>query len=107
VGLKHKAIRYFRTAIEKGVDSALTYDRLGCLLREKDKEDEAVEALKKAVELAPLNGRYTMHLGNALYEKGGSENKKEGSRLMRLAIEIDPEDANLKFIARLKDLKNE
>ncbi|MHC4598031.1 MAG: tetratricopeptide repeat protein [Planctomycetota bacterium] len=107
VQLYHRAIRYYRTAIEKGFETGLLYDRLGSLLIRKEKEDEGIEALKKAVQFAPLNGRYTMHLGNALYEKGGSENKKEGIRLMRLAVEIDPEDVYLKRLARFRDPNEE
>ncbi|MHC5035936.1 MAG: tetratricopeptide repeat protein [Planctomycetota bacterium] len=106
-GLKHRAIRYFKTAIEKGDHSAITYDKLGSLLMDKDKEDEAIDALKKAVEIAPLTARYYMHLGNALYDKGGDDNRKEGKRLMRLALEIDPEDTYLRLEARFKDLRKE
>jgi len=106
-GLKFRAIRYFKKSIEMGEKNALTYDKLGTLLMAKDKEDEAIEALRKAVEAAPLEGRYYMHLGNVLFRKDGKENRKEGERLMRLAIELAPEDQHLRFDALIKKLRED
>ncbi len=106
-GLKHKAIKYFKTAIEKGLEAAHVYERLGRLLLDKEKSDEGVEAFRKAIALEPLNARLYMRLGNALYERDSGDDRKEGERLMRLALEIDPDDAYLRFEAKLKDLRKE
>jgi len=102
-GLKIKATRYYSTAIEKGVVTALTYDKLGKVLDKRKKMDEAIKAFRLAVELDPLNARYTMHLGNALYKK--DKGAKESERLMRLALEMAPDDTYLRFEARHPDVR--
>lgn len=67
-GLNHRAIKYYKTAIEKGPGSAHVYEKLGGLLLDKEKADEGVDPFRKAIELESVNARY-MHMGNALYER--------------------------------------
>jgi len=102
VDLKHRAIRYFKTSLEKGEIKASTYDRLGRLLVDKEMIKEGIEAYRKAVELDPLCARTYMRLGNALARQKGEENEKEAERLMLLALELDPDDPYLKFEAPWK-----
>jgi tetratricopeptide (TPR) repeat protein len=107
VDLKHRAIRYFKTSLEKGEIKASTYDKLGELLMDKDMAEEGIEAFRKSIELDPLTARTYMHLANALAERKGPENAKEADRLIRLAVELDPEDPYLKLHARYKKGKGD
>ena len=56
---------------------------------------------RRAIELDPLDPESYVDLGEALKE---GKHKKEGERLLRLALELDPEDPWLRrrIEARLK-----
>jgi tetratricopeptide (TPR) repeat protein len=89
-----RAKRLFKEAIEKGSDTAMTYHHYAELLEQKGGRTEAIEYRKKALELAPLEASLYAELGRALRFGGGDE--EEGKRLMKLALELDPDNPYLK-----------
>lgn len=84
-----RAKRLFTEAIATGECGASAYHSLASLV-EHDDRAEAVKLWKKAVELDPLEGAYYASLGEALYDQG---QKEEGRKLIRLGLELSPEDA--------------
>ena len=88
-GLKIKAKRLFKEAIEKGTTSASVYASYASFLRRDGSDSESHKYLRKAIELAPLEARYYSALGQALRSDG---EKDEGSKLLKLALELDPDD---------------
>ena len=55
----------------------------------------ALDALRKAVDTEPLNGRYTFGLG-AVYTNHVPQEREKGLRLLDLALEIEPDNLTLK-----------
>ena len=89
LGLKIKAKRLFKEAIEKGTDRPLTFHAYGTLLERDGSTDEALPWFRKAVEMAPLEASFYGSLGEALLRKG---EKDEGKRMLQLALELDPDN---------------
>ncbi len=94
------ALGYFEKAIKAGGKSHRLYYLYGKKLWEKDKNEKAVEILKKAIEIDPLDPYAYMYTGLAYKDMGG--NKKESERFQRLAMEIDPDNDDLEDLAVLK-----
>lgn len=93
-GLRIKAGRYYKTAVEKGTQNPLTYDSYGQWLMNDSQTDEAIKMLEKACELDPLNAYFYLHLGAAWSDKG---DKEKGEKLKKLAVEMEPNDPMLAF----------
>lgn len=96
-GLRIKAGRYYKTAIEKGTQNPLTYDDYGEWLRRDGKPEEAIGMHEKAIELDPMNAYFWLHLGHACEAAG--DNAK-GESLKKLALELEPNDPWLAFQAK-------
>lgn len=94
-GFMHRARRYWRKAIETGDASARVYYDYGrALLYGKADRKKAQEMFREAIKRAPLNAYAYMELGRLLCREG---KRKEGKRMMQLALEIDPDDDGLYF----------
>ncbi|KAF0244139.1 MAG: hypothetical protein FD180_2800 [Planctomycetota bacterium] len=91
-GLRIKAGRYYKTAVEKGTQNPITYDDYGQWLMRDSQTDEAIKMLEKACELDPMNPYFYLHLGAAWVDKG---DKEKGEKLKKLALELDPTDPQL------------
>lgn len=83
-GRRIRAKRLFKEAIEKGSDSAMAYHHYADLLS----GDEALKYHRKALELAPLESQLYVALGRALR----SSDKGESTRLLKLGLELDPDN---------------
>ena len=82
-----RATRYLKEAIEKGTDNAYVYYRYARLLaRKKDGTAEAMEMLRKAIALDPLNDRFHAVLGSLLTRAEAT--KADGERTIELAREL-------------------
>jgi len=91
-----KAKRLFEEAIEAGSRNPMTFHGYAELLAREDGRSRAIELWRKAIELDPIEAVFYLSLGEALYEggRGDEQAEEEGRRLMRLALEIDPEAAS-------------
>ena len=94
-----RAKRLFTEAIAKGTQNPMTFYRFAELLSRENK-GEAIKMWRKAIELDPLVADFYESLGEALYRK--DETKTEGEKLLRLALELDPDDYWLEY--RIKEL---
>lgn len=86
--------RLLSEAIEGGSVNPLVYVELAEFYEKKDRLDEAVELLRKAVDFDPLEPKYTFRLGRALRDSGETD---EGEMLMALAKEIGTSDPSLRW----------
>ena len=82
-----KAASYYVGAIEKNNENSVAYARLGCVYAAMIKPDEAIQNLKKAVELAPDVG-FSRFLLSLVYDLFGKN--EEAAEQMQKAIEADP-----------------
>jgi len=103
---KLRAKRLYQEAIDTGEASALAYHRFADFLvnggaDSSDVSGEEIEGLwLKAIELDPLTGRFYAALGWYLQEHNQIE---EGQRLMRLAVDIEPDDREVaKTLERMR-----
>jgi tetratricopeptide (TPR) repeat protein len=85
-----RAKRLFKEAIDEGSTNPLAFHKYAELLVDDKKYEEAFNMWQRAIELDPLNPQFYAKLGR---EKAKRGDKKEGARLMQLAIEIDPDYA--------------
>jgi tetratricopeptide (TPR) repeat protein len=85
-----RAKRLFEEAIAEGSENPIAFHKYAELLSNDDRHDEAIAMWKRAISFDPLNPQFYARLGRALAKKG---DKEEGTRLMKLAIEIDPDYA--------------
>jgi len=67
------------------VQHAVTYDRLGCLYLKTERMAEAVECLRKAVQLAPEHNGIKNDLANILIKAG---NVNEGAQILQKTIAV-------------------
>ncbi len=89
-----RAKRLFTEAIATGDVGASAYHSLASLMRSDAEKEEAIKLWKQAVAHDPLEGAYHAILGKALFDGG---NKEEGRRLVKLGLELSPEDAWLAY----------
>jgi len=88
-----RAKRLFGEALDKGTDQALTFYRYANLLDSADEEeDKRFEYWRTAIELDPLTADFYIRLGMELTGKDDEADKEEGKRLLKLALEIEPEN---------------
>lgn len=95
-GMPIKAEKFFKTAIEKGTTDPTTFHQYAMLIQgQENRNKEAIPILEQAIQCDPLNAEYYFDLGR-IYEKlGGDENKEKGIRLVKLALEIDPDNPDI------------
>ncbi len=86
--------RLLSEAIEEGSKNPLVFVELAEHYEKKDRLEDSVELLRQAVELDPLEAKYTFRLGRALKESGETD---EGEKLMALAKEIGTNDPSLRW----------
>ncbi len=93
-------LKHLENAVRAGGKSQRLFYLYGKTLYTKDKNEKAVEMLKKAIEIDPLDAWSYMYAGRAYHDMGGHRETSE--RYQRLALEIDPEDEDLRDLATLK-----
>ncbi len=93
-----KADRFFKAAIEKGSTNPSVYRRYGDLRARKGETDEAIALYRKGLEFDPLSADLYTRLGRAIRTVKSEENDKEGRRILELAREIDPDNADLTLL---------
>lgn len=94
-GMPIKAQRYFKTAIDMGEDGCLAHFGYGRALFQKSKYKEAEDEFQKSLGKDPLQGRFWMYLADCKEQLKGS--KEEVERMRQLALEIDPDDYDLRI----------
>ncbi len=90
-----RAKRLYQEAIDKGTDNPLTYHRFADLVLRDGDRKKAIALWKKAIELDPLTAEFYASLGEALHDDDAT--REEGKRLLKLALELDPDDIWLAF----------
>lgn len=86
-----KAQRMLKIALEKGFHNPQVYATLSRAQWLKNQNDEAIESMKKALELDPLNAEYYLGLARAQGGTGyriGEETSPEARRSQWLALEV-------------------
>ena len=96
-----RATLYFKKALEMGSKNPGVYEQLGSVLTSRKKYDEAIDVLKKGIEIDPLNAHLYMRLGRVHLRQG--KQRDLGAELQKLAVEIDPDDNTLLTQARMLD----
>jgi tetratricopeptide (TPR) repeat protein len=92
-GRQHRARRLYEEAITAGEADALTFHRYAELLEDMQEAKGAREHWAKAIELDPLVPEFYIAWGESLL--GEVATKEEGKRLLKLALEIEPENLYL------------
>ena len=91
-GRRLRAERFFKEAVEKGSTNPTLYLRYGDIVRGKDAK-QAEDLYRKGLTVDPLNSALYTALGRLLRSQSGEENDTKGKELIRLAMELDPDDA--------------
>lgn len=81
-----RAQRVLKTALEKGFASPQVYAALSRAQYLKDQDEEAIESMKKALALDPLNAEYYLGLARAYRGRGAED--PEVLRNQWLALEV-------------------
>ena len=96
-----KAKNLLQKAVDAGSKTPEAYDKLAGLYASEDQDlEKAIPLWRKAIELDPLAAEYYSNLGHALIKKG---QKDEGTKLVALAKELDPDDPYLDLDLRDKN----
>lgn len=97
-----RAMRLLGEAIDGGTKRTTAYLRRGQLLFAREKTDEGIALLRKAIELDPLDGEFYGVLGYMLQQN--KDTAGEGERLERLAKELGFERAiRIKMVKGAED----
>ncbi|MGL4367593.1 MAG: tetratricopeptide repeat protein [Brevinemataceae bacterium] len=82
-----KAERAFREALQTGADEPAAYSALGVVFYERNMTQQAVDALKKALELDPKYASAINNLGYIFID--ANQDIDQGLDLCRYAVELD------------------
>lgn len=85
-----KAERVFREALQTGIPEPGAYSALGAVFYERSMVDQAIDALRKALEIDPDYPGALNNLGYILTET--QRNIEEGISLCTKAVELDPKN---------------
>ena len=101
-----RAQRLYEEAIEAGTELSLTYHRYAEVLFRDGKRSKAYENWERAVGLDPLVADYYIAWGENMLDS--EETAAEGERMLRLALEIEPDNYYLErnLEAMLKAAEN-
>lgn len=105
-GRPQRAKRLYEEAIEAGTQLSLTFHRYADLLDGLGEDEQAAENWEKAIELDPLVPDYYIAWGEAMLRS--EETAAEGERMLRLALDIEPDNYYLErnLEAMLKSAEN-
>jgi len=87
---RQRAKRLYEEAIEAGTDLSLTFHRYADLLHGLGEREKAYENWGKATELDPLVPDYYIEWGQRMLDR--EETAEEGERMLRLALDIEPDN---------------
>ncbi len=85
-----KAERAFREALQTGVPEPGAYSALGAVFYERNMTNQAIDALRKALDIDPSYASAINNLGYILIET--KKDIEEGMTLCRKAVELDPKN---------------
>lgn len=97
-----KATNYYKRALKAGWKTHRLFSSYAELLQRRGKHEEAAKMFAKAIEVDPADPYGYMNRGLCLVELSGKAKKKEGERLQRLALELDPLDDGLEDLAEVE-----
>lgn len=81
---------------------------LGTVYRSSERFPEAVQAFRRAMELAPRNVDYTAYLGEALILAGDGAPPPEAEQLFRRALALQPGNPQARYyLATMRDMRGD
>ncbi len=87
-----QAVATYQKVLTLTPDDAKTYNNLGSVYAEMNKQDDALQAFQKAATLDPTHaGTYYFNLGAIMYNQGKMD---EAGEAFKKAIAADPKNAN-------------
>ncbi len=89
---------YFKKAMEIDPNYISTYEAYSRLLYRQDKYKEAREIAQKGIERDPINPTFYLVLARIEWEKGS---KQKAERLCNLAMDLAPDDVDVRWQAQL------
>lgn len=96
-GRSIRAKRMFKEAVEKGSKNPVVFLRYGELVWSEDSA-LAERLFRQGLEADPLNPSLYAALGRLVRNKGGDENQTAGTKLIKLAAELDPDSAETSLL---------
>lgn len=102
------SIAGLRERLRQDPDNHEGWFLLGLAYREGGRFDEAEQAFRRAMELAPRNADYVAYLGETLLLRAGNTPPPEAEQLFRQALEIQPDNPQAKYyLATIKDVRGD
>jgi serine/threonine protein kinase/tetratricopeptide (TPR) repeat protein len=86
---RNESLKHYRTAIELRPDSAIAHHGMAVYWNVRRRYADAVQEIRKAVELDPLTQLFQAHLGWILHCSGDDE---QALRVLQSALELHPGD---------------
>lgn len=103
-----ESIATLRQRLRTDPDSHENWFLLGLALRDSRRLEEAEQAFRRAMELAPDNADYAAYVGEMLLLIGGRNPPPEAEQRLRRALELEPGNAQARYyLATLKDVRGD
>ncbi len=93
-GERKKAAEFFEKAVSEGEQSGYVYYSYAKLLFDQNERDRASTFVQKAIEADPFHARAWL-LKGLCHIRQGKDKRKEGMRMIDLAMELDPDDSHI------------
>jgi tetratricopeptide (TPR) repeat protein len=97
LGKIDEVIQCLEKATEINSHNAETWLNLALLYQQRRRQEQAINAVDKALVLNPLNVYAHMLKATLLTERGPFQNLKEAINIMKIALDMDPNDPTLIF----------
>ncbi|MFT5285000.1 MAG: tetratricopeptide (TPR) repeat protein [Planctomycetota bacterium] len=93
-GRPKKALRLFGEAVEAGDLRAIDLHRYADLLNDEGEKEKAITTWRQAIAADPLTAEFYVSLGESILSGANDDDEleKEGRRLLKLSLEIAPDD---------------
>jgi len=103
-----ESIASLRASLRQDPDNHQNWYMLGLALRDGGRFEEAEQAFRRAMELAPRNADYVAYLAEMLLVIGGANPPPEAERLLRRTLELQPGNPQARYyLATLKDVRGD